>query len=82
MKDIEVDGKVIEYIKKNKGDFRVSTSCYGPVIVPIQVKPPKDTDIRIKVGDYMLFVSIVQARYISRVTMDMIYDPDKECSVF
>ncbi len=74
MKDIRVAEEVIEYIKNSKRDYRVSTSCYGPVIVPIQVKPPKDTDLKIKVGPQTLYISQVQARYIDIITMDMIYD--------
>ncbi len=74
MKDIKVAEEVIEYIKNNKRDYRVSTSCYGPVIVPTQVKPPKETDLKIKIDGHTLYVSQVQARYISVITMDMIYD--------
>ncbi len=72
MRDIEVDGEVIEFIKRKKKDYRVSTSCSGPVIVPTDVKPPKTTDLRIKVGENTLYVSQVQARYIHRITPDML----------
>jgi hypothetical protein len=74
MKDIKVDDEVVEFVKSNKRDYRVSTSCYGPVIVPTLVKPPKDSDLKIKIGDQTLFVSQVQARQVSRITKDMIYD--------
>jgi len=72
MNKIEVDQAVIDYINKNKRDYRVSTSCGGPVIVPIEVKPPKETDLKVKVGSNILYISRVQARYIVRVTMDML----------
>lgn len=72
MQHIEVDKAVIDYILQQKQDFRVSTSCNGPVLVPITVKPPKETDIVIKIGENTLYISKVQARYISRVTPDML----------
>jgi len=82
MKEIKVDNEVIEFIRKKGRDYRVSTSCYGPVVLPIEMKPPKETDIIISVGKNILYVSIVQAKYIDRVTSAMIYDSSfrKKCS--
>lgn len=83
MQSISVDQEVIDFVKRNKRDYRVSTSCSGPVIVPITVKSPKDTDIRVKIGENVLYISRVQARYISRVTPDMLDESRLEsCSVF
>jgi hypothetical protein len=84
MKEIKVDREVIDFIKMNGKDYRVSTSCYGPVILPIEMKSPKDTDIRIPVGKNTLYVSIVQTKYIDRVTKSMLYDSSfrKKCSLF
>jgi hypothetical protein len=72
MMSIEVDGEVIDFINRNKRDYRVSTSCSGPVIVPTSMKPPKDTDLKIRVGEFNLYISRVQAKYIDRVTPDML----------
>jgi hypothetical protein len=82
MKEIKVDNEVIEFIRKKGRDYRVSTSCYGPVVLPIEMKSPKETDIIIPVGKNILYVSIVQAKYIDRVTSAMIYDSSfrKKCS--
>ena len=80
MSEILVDQEVIEYIKKTGKDFRVSTDCSGPVILPTELKPPKDTDLRLEVGRNSLYISRVQARYIDRVTMDMLYDPSRRLS--
>ncbi|OPY33043.1 MAG: hypothetical protein A4E32_00715 [Methanomassiliicoccales archaeon PtaU1.Bin124] len=82
--EIMVDPKVIEFVKSSGEDYRVSTSCSGPIIIPTSVKPPKDNDLRVKCGDHTLFISRVQARYISRVTMDMVYDPERglSCSMY
>ncbi|MGD0056291.1 MAG: hypothetical protein ABSB83_00340 [Methanomassiliicoccales archaeon] len=74
MKEIKVDREVIDFMMKDGKDYRVSTSCYGPVILPIEMKAPKDTDIRIPVGKSTLYVSIVQAKYIDRVTKSMFRD--------
>ncbi|NLL94467.1 MAG: hypothetical protein GX224_01720 [Thermoplasmatales archaeon] len=81
--EIPIDDDVREMIIKSGEDYRVSTACRGPTLVPVSVKPPKSSDIRIPVGDRFLYVSLVQARYISRVTMDMLYDPEDlyTCSV-
>ncbi len=83
MQSISVDQEVIDFIRKNKRDYRVSTSCSGPVIVPTSVKAPKETDLKVKVGDNTLYISRVQARYINRVTPDMLDESRLEsCSVF
>ena len=83
MQSIAVDKEVIDFIVKNKRDYRVSTSCSGSVIVPITVKAPKETDLKVKVGNNILYISRVQARYINRVTPDMLDESRLEsCSVF
>jgi hypothetical protein len=83
MNKIEVDQAVIDYIISNKRDYRVSTSCGGPVIVPVEMKAPKESDLKVKVGQNILYISRVQARYIARVTMEMLDAARYEsCSVF
>jgi hypothetical protein len=78
--DIRIAEDVIEYIGQRKSDFRISTSCGGPVLLPVQVKPPKPTDLQIPAGDYVIFVSLHQARYLSTVHMGMIpFFPDEFC---
>lgn len=82
--EIAVDDDVRRLIMSKGRDYRICTSCTGPALVPITVKRPKESDIRIPVGNNILYVSLVQARYINRVTIDMIYDADdlESCSVF
>jgi len=82
--EISVDDDVKELIMSKGRDYRVCTSCTGPALVPTTVKGPKGSDIKIPVGNNILYVSIVQARYIRRVTLDMIYNSDEidSCSVF
>ena len=70
--DIRVTDEVVSFIMKRKSDFRISTSCGGPILLPISIKPPKPTDIQIPSGDYTIFVSIHQARYLSTVHMGLI----------
>lgn len=82
MSNIAVDPEVIEYIKRSGKDFRVSTDCSGPVILPTELKPPKDSDLRFQVGKNTLFISRLQARYIDRVTMDMLYDPNRRLNCY
>jgi hypothetical protein len=74
---ITVDDAVRELIIKEGQDYRVCTACSGPVLVPITMKPPKGSDIVIPIGDNHLYVSVVQASYLRRITIDMTYDPDR-----
>lgn len=71
---IEVDDAVKELILKEKHDYRICTACLGPALVSTEVKPPKESDVKIPVGDYFVYVSRVQAPYIDKVTIDMLYD--------
>ena len=82
--EIKVDKDVQDYILSQKQDFRVCTACSGPALVPITVKAPKKNDVMIPIGDYVLYVSAVQAMYINRVTMDMLYSDEDvaECYAF
>ena len=83
MSQIEVDQEVIDFILENDQDYRVSTSCSGPVVAPITLKAPKTTDLQVKIGEHILYISKVQARYISRVTPDMLDEMRyRTCSVF
>ncbi|MBO4763349.1 MAG: hypothetical protein IKP53_02840 [Candidatus Methanomethylophilaceae archaeon] len=82
--EIIVDDAVIDMIKKEGRDYRICTACMGPALVPTSVKPPKDSDIKIEIGDNALYISRVQAMYIDHVTMDMIYDEEEidSCPAF
>jgi len=70
---ITVSEDVKKYIIEQKHDFRICTACMGPALVSTEVKQAKETDIKIPVGDYTLYVSRVQAPYVGEITMDMIY---------
>ena len=74
--EISVDEDVKQYINAQGCDFRICTACMGPALVPVTVKAPKETDVRIPVGNQTLYISRIQARYITNVSMDMIYDED------
>lgn len=74
--EIQVDEDVKRMIESEGRDYRICTACTGPALVPTTVKGPKDTDIRIPIGSNTLYISRVQARYIDRVTMDMLYDQE------
>lgn len=82
--EIQVDDDVKRYIESMGCDFRVCTACMGPALVPTKVKGPKDSDIRIPIGDHTLYISRVQSMYIDRVTMDMLYNEDEidSCPAF
>ena len=84
MSQIPVEQGVIDFITQNKQDYRICTSCSGPVMLPVALKSPKSTDMVIAIGENKLYISRVQARYIRRVTSDMIYDPEVglSCSAY
>lgn len=70
--EITVSEDVRRYILDKKCNFRVCTSCGGPIILSTVVKPPKSSDLEIYIGDYILYISIYQARFIDRIDMNMI----------
>lgn len=73
---ITVDEDVKKMIVAEKRDYRICTACMGPALVPTTVKPAKSSDLKIPVGDNTLYISRIQAMYISRVTMDMVYEEE------
>ncbi len=78
--DIEIDKEVVEYIKEQKKDFRVCTSCSGASLVPVSWSHPKETDVKMKIGSNILYVSINQARWLRRITLKML--DTGSCSLF
>jgi hypothetical protein len=78
--EISVVPEVIEYINRRDCDFRICTSCGGPILLPVRVKPPKKTDLLLKAGNHMIYVSVHQALFLHRIRMDMIPFYDDEDS--
>jgi hypothetical protein len=72
VQDIIIDKEVLEYIARRDCDFRICTSCGGPILLPVRIKPPKKTDLLLKAGTRMIYISIHQARYLHAIRMDMI----------
>ena len=69
---IYITEDVRSYILERKRDFRVSTSCSGPILLPTSVKPPKSTDLQVPVAGYTVYISKYQARYIDSIHRGMI----------
>jgi len=69
-----IDSDVESFIIKAKKDFRLCTTCGGPVIVPTELKNPKPSDIRIEIGDSILYVSRIQARFTRRIDKFMLIE--------
>ena len=82
--EFQVDEDVKKMIAEQDCDFRICTACYGPALVTTAVKPPKESDIQIPVGNHTIFVSRYQAPYVRRITMDMVYSEDEidSCPAF
>jgi hypothetical protein len=66
-RNIIVDKEIKELINREKRDFRVCTSCCGPVLVPTDLVSPKTSDVVIQIGEHSLFVSLNQALYMRRM---------------
>jgi hypothetical protein len=72
LSSINVTDEVIAYMDERGGDFRISTSCSGPILMPIRVRPAKSSDIPIRAGNHMIFISRYQIQWISEITMSMV----------
>ena len=71
-KDIEIDDDIVEFIKKQGMDYRVSTTCSGAMILPTSYKPPRPSDLRVDVDGHRLYISRVQAQYIDKIDKTML----------
>jgi hypothetical protein len=77
--EVIVAPEVIEYINRRNCDFRICTSCGGPILLPVRVKPPKRSDLLLKAGNHTIYISIHQARFLHSIRMEMIpfFDDDE-----
>lgn len=84
MDAITIDPEVKDLINREGCDYRICTACLGPALVPTSVKMPKESDLKIPVGEHTLYISRVQAKYLTKVTLDMLYDEDEidSCPAF
>ncbi len=72
MKQFLITPEVIKFITEQGRDYRVCTSCGGPVLLPVTIKKPKPSDIKVPVGGHTLYVSATQARYIDVIDDSML----------
>jgi len=72
LREVTVVPEVVEYINRRDCDFRICTSCGGPILLPTRVKPPKKTDLLLKAGNHTIYVSVHQARFLNSIHMEMI----------
>ena len=72
LSDILVADDVITYMDKRGGDFRISTSCSGPALMPVRIRPAKSSDIPIRAGNHVIFISRYQIQWISEITMRLV----------
>jgi hypothetical protein len=70
--EVTIVPEVIEYINRRGCDFRICTSCGGPILLPTHVKPPKKSDLLLKAGNRTIYVSVHQARFLHCIRPDMI----------
>ncbi len=72
MSEVFIAPAVLDYIEKRDCDFRICTSCGGPILLPTRVKPPKKSDVLLKAGTHTIYISIHQARFLHDIRVDMI----------
>ncbi|HJJ41741.1 MAG TPA: hypothetical protein O0W90_00300 [Methanocorpusculum sp.] len=70
--DITISDELIKYLDERGGDFRICTSCSGPVLLSVKVKQPKTSDISIKAGGHTIYISRYQIPYISEISMELV----------
>ncbi len=66
-----IDEKVRAYIRKSGQDFRLSTSTEGPVLLTLDYVSPKPSDLKILIGNNVLYISKIQAKYIKKIDWPM-----------
>lgn len=75
-RSIIIDDDIIEFIKKQAQDYRVSTSCHGAILLPTSYKPPKPSDLSVQVNGHKLYISRIQAQYIDKIDKSMLTETD------
>jgi hypothetical protein len=70
--EITVSDEVRRYLGTQPCDYRVCTSCGGPILLPVSIKRPKPNDIRIPVGNRTLYISRYQAPFLEFIDREMI----------
>lgn len=70
--EVIVAPEVIDYINRRDCDFRICTSCGGPILLPTRIKPPKRSDLLLKAGNHTIYISIHQARFLHSIRMEMV----------
>jgi len=69
---IPVDDEVIKYMDEGGGDYRISTTCSGPTLMSVKVKPPKESDIAIRAGNHIIYISRYQIEWVPEITMKLV----------
>ena len=69
---IAIAPAVMDYIEKKDCDFRICTSCGGPILLPVRIKPPKKSDVLLQAARHTIYISIHQARFLDEIRPDMI----------
>ena len=75
---IAIAPEVMDYIEKKNCDFRICTSCGGPILLPVRIKPPKKSDVLLQADSHTIYISIHQARFLDEIRSDMIPFYDEE----
>ena len=69
---IAISPDVMDYIEKRNCDFRICTSCGGPILLPVRIKLPKKSDVLLQAASHIIYISIHQVRFLDEIRSDMI----------
>ena len=67
----EISPEMKEYIRESFSELRISTTCEGPILLPLRISPPKPMDHKFEVEGRTLYISAVQAPRIKRIDSSM-----------
>ena len=70
--EIIVAHEVLEFVRRRRCDFRISTSCGGPMLLPVSYKPPKPSDVPVQAEEFTIYVSAHQYPYIRSIGIDLV----------
>jgi hypothetical protein len=68
----EIAPEMRDYIRESFSELRISTTCEGPILLPLRISPPKPMDHKFEVEGRTLYISAVQAPRIKRIDSSML----------
>ncbi|MDF0590957.1 hypothetical protein [Candidatus Methanocrinis natronophilus] len=68
----DISPEMRDYIRESFSELRISTTCEGPILLPLRISPSKPMDQKLEVEGRTLYISAVQAPRIKRIDSSML----------